>query len=174
VSVALSLQQRSPAIAVSRPGIEELFTSCVDFVWRNLYQLGVAEVDLEDQTQEVFLIAHRRYASWNGGHPRAWLYAIARRCASAYRRRGHRRYELCVYDVPENGMEPDPSERFDVNELDRALDGLEEGKRAVFILFEIEELPMREVAAAVGCPVQTAYARLYAARRELARALSEE
>ena len=33
------------------------------------------------------------------------------------------------------------------------------------VLFELEELPMAEVAVAVGCPLQTAYARLYAARQ---------
>ena len=48
--------------------------------------------------------------------------------------------------------------------LHAALDRLDEDKRAVFVLFEIEQLSMREVADAVGCPVQTAYARLYAAR----------
>jgi RNA polymerase sigma-70 factor (ECF subfamily) len=52
-------------------------------------------------------------------------------------------------------------------ELDRILDTLSDDKRAVFVLYEIEELPMAEVAAAVGCPLQTAYSRLHAARQEV-------
>ena len=48
--------------------------------------------------------------------------------------------------------------------LDAILDELDESKRAVFVLYELEELPMAEVAAAVGCPLQTAYSRLHSAR----------
>jgi len=160
---------------VSRPDVEELFSAHVDYVWRSLQHLGVAEADLEDQTQEVFIVAYRRYPTWDGEHARGWLFAIARRCASAYRRRSHRRHELTVHEVPERApAEIDPPERLDLGRFDAALEALDEDKRAVFTLFEIEELPMREVARIVQCPLQTAYARLYAARRELAHALSEE
>lgn len=58
--------------------------------------------------------------------------------------------------------------------LERALvilDGLSDAERAVFVLFEVEQLSMVEIAAMVGCPVQTAYARLYAARRDIEGAL---
>ena len=37
----------------------------------------------------------------------------------------------------------------------------------MFVLFELEELSMKEVAEACGCPLQTAYSRLHAARRRL-------
>ncbi len=49
--------------------------------------------------------------------------------------------------------------------LDRILDELDDDKRAVFVLYEIEELSMAEVADALGCPLQTAYSRLHAARK---------
>jgi len=55
--------------------------------------------------------------------------------------------------------------------LDAAIRTLDDDKRAVFVLFELEELPMAEVAEAVGCPPQTAYARLYAGRRTVEAAL---
>ena len=48
-----------------------------------------------------------------------------------------------------------------------ALDALDEGKRAVFVLYEIEEMSMADVAEAVECPLQTAYSRLHAARRQM-------
>jgi RNA polymerase sigma-70 factor (ECF subfamily) len=51
--------------------------------------------------------------------------------------------------------------------LDRALAELDEDKRAVFVLYEIEQLTMAEVAEAIGCPLQTAYSRLHAARRQV-------
>jgi len=40
----------------------------------------------------------------------------------------------------------------------------------VFVLFELEEVAMAEVAEIVGCPLQTAYSRLHAARAEVATA----
>ena len=44
-------------------------------------------------------------------------------------------------------------------------------QREVFLLYEVEELTMREVAEVVDCPQNTAFARLYAARRDLEVAL---
>ncbi|OJY25892.1 MAG: hypothetical protein BGO98_35440 [Myxococcales bacterium 68-20] len=151
--------------------IGELFSTCLPFVWRNLRQLGVHEPDLEDQSQEVFLTAHRRYDEWDGQHPRAWLYAIVRRCASAYRRRSHRRHESPVETVPERSDLRDPSARAEIELLLRVLDGLDEEKQAVLLLYEVEGMSVPEIAAAVQCPLPTAYTRLYAARRELTRAL---
>ncbi len=52
-------------------------------------------------------------------------------------------------------------------QLAAVLDGLDEAKRTVFVLFDIEGVPMDEVAEIVGCPLQTAYSRLYAARRRV-------
>ena len=49
--------------------------------------------------------------------------------------------------------------------LNAILRGVPDDKRDVFVLHVIEELPMREVADAVGCPLHTAYSRLYAARK---------
>lgn len=174
VTAALGVVDGIPAGSASRPSLEQLFAAHAVFVWRCLCQLGVPEADLEDQLQEVFLVAYRRYATWDGERGRAWLYAIARRCAASFLRRSHRRHELPVDEVPESGTEIDPSSRLDIERLDKALATLDDDKRAVFVLFEIEEMPMRDVAHAVGCPVQTAYARLYAARRELACVLFEE
>jgi RNA polymerase sigma-70 factor (ECF subfamily) len=175
VTAVLRLIGARSAEGLSRPDVDELFSAHVDYVWRSLHHLGVADADLEDQTQEVFIVAYRRYATWDGQHARGWLYAIARRCASAYRRRSHRRHELTVDEVPERPPpELESSTDLDLDRLDIALQALDEDKRSVFVLFSIEELPMREVARILGCPVQTAYARLYAARRELSRALTED
>ena len=62
-------------------------------------------------------------------------------------------------------QEDDADRRRALDLLDVALEKLDPDKRAVFVFFEVEEMSMNDVASAVGCPVQTAYARLYAARR---------
>ena len=49
--------------------------------------------------------------------------------------------------------------------LDGLLAELPDAKREVFVLHVIEELPMHEVAEALGCPLQTAYTRFYAAKK---------
>ena len=154
--------------------IDELFSTHATYVWRTLRQFGVAEADLEDQTQEVFLIALRRLAEAEVENERGWLWEIARRCAAAYRRRSHRRHEEPVETLPEGVDLRDPSVRAEFERLNRIVDSLDEDKQAVFFLYEIEGMSMREVAEVLRCPLKTAYKRLYAARRELTRAIGEE
>jgi RNA polymerase sigma-70 factor (ECF subfamily) len=108
---------------------------------------------------------------------RSYVYGIAVRHASDHRKRAHVRREQPGDTLPEGrGSAPQLSEILATERrarLDRALATLENDKREVLVLYEIEELPMREVAEAVGVPLQTAYSRLYAARKELASALHE-
>src|SRR3954466_4042923 len=70
------------------PAFQEVFVSHGRFVWRTLRYLGVAEADLEDVCQEVFLVVHRRLAEFEGrSSVRTWVYGIALRVASDYRKR---------------------------------------------------------------------------------------
>ncbi|MBC7017899.1 hypothetical protein, partial [Salmonella enterica] len=41
-----------------------LYDAHVAFVWRNLRRLGVMDRDVEDKCQEVFVVAHRRWAEF--------------------------------------------------------------------------------------------------------------
>ena len=151
---------------------EATFREHATFVWRVLRRLGVRDAEVDDVCQEVFLVVHRRLDTFHGGSSvRTWIYGICTRVASEHRRaRGRRKEHLSPDDRPPD-HHVDASQETDVDRgralgwLDRALDHLDDDKRAVFVAFEIESTPMIEVAAAVGCPVQTAYARLYAARR---------
>ena len=56
--------------------------------------------------------------------------------------------------------------------LARVLGELDAPKREAFVLYELEALPMTEVAAILECPLQTAYARLHAARRAVLAAFA--
>jgi RNA polymerase sigma-70 factor (ECF subfamily) len=140
------------------------------YVWRLLRRMGVPEADTPDVAQEVFMILRRKLHHVHApGALRPFLYGIAVREASAYRRSARVRHEM-VTDAP-------PDQRIDAGQeddiekiraravLEAALARLDDGKRAVFVLYELEELDMREIASAVGCPIQTAYSRLHAARR---------
>lgn len=147
-----------------------LFRDHAPYVWRALRRLGVHEGDVEDVCQEVFLVVLRRQGDFEGrSSVRTWIYGIAVRVASDYRRSARVRREIVTDEVPE-GRESAPQVdalalRESAKALDGLLDQLDEGKRAVFVLYEIEQLTIAQVAEAVGCPLQTAYSRLLAARK---------
>jgi RNA polymerase sigma-70 factor (ECF subfamily) len=156
-----------------------MYDAHVDFVWRNLRRLGVAEADTEDRTQEVFVVAHRRFAEFvDRGHgPRAWLFQIVLRVASDARRH-HRRHP----EVPDGGVsldrasvEPQQTEaiarREALSRLDAALASIDLGRRAVLVLHEIEEMTAREIAQVLSIPLNTVYSRLRVGRIELEQAL---
>ncbi len=145
------------------------------FVWRTLRRLGVRPADLEDCGQEVLLVVHRKLGDFTGGSPRAWLFAISSRVASDYRKRAHIRREEATDDLPDASV---PSTQWDDLERSRArqflqdtLSELDEARQHVFVLYELEGLSMPDVAAALECPVQTAYSRLRSAREHVERAI---
>ena len=163
-----------PAQAPQLPPMRELFREHAPFVYRVLRRLGVNEAEVEDLCQEVFMIVHRRLPEFEGrSRLRTWIYAIALRRASNHKRRAYHRYERPTAVPPDQESASDPSGELTQERaravLDSLLAELSEERREVFVLFEIEELDMREVAEIVGCPLPTAYGRLYAARRELQR-----
>lgn len=159
-----------------RPTFEKLFAEHVAYVGRTLRFLGVSEADLEDACQEVFVVVHRRLAEFDHeGSVRAWIRQIAVHVARNERRTSRRRRIDPAEDPDAIATAPLQHDKAEYNEMRRRLlvllDGLAEDQRTVFVLYEIEELTMAEVAAVVGCPVQTAYSRLHAARDRIAEAL---
>ncbi|MDP9001508.1 MAG: RNA polymerase sigma factor [Myxococcota bacterium] len=157
-----------------------LYDAHVDFVWRNLRRLGVQLADAEDRSQEVFVVAHRRFDEFEDrGHgPRAWLFQILLRVASDARR--HRRRHP---EDPDGGdatsrasVAPTQTEtvarREALSQLDTALETIDVGRRAVLVLHEIEEMTAPEIAQVLGIPLNTVYSRLRVARAELEAALA--
>jgi RNA polymerase sigma-70 factor (ECF subfamily) len=159
------------------PTIREVHERHADFVWRTLQRLGVRSRDLEDQLQEVFIVAHRRLDSVDGSSQLAtWLFGICLRVAAAHRRRAHVRREMPTLDgeAPEPEPSGDPErtaiEREAREELEQLLAGLDLEKRAVFVMFEVEGFTAPEIAKTMGTPIGTVYSRLAAARSELGKA----
>jgi RNA polymerase sigma-70 factor (ECF subfamily) len=172
-----ALADRETPAAGSVPPFPEVFRTYSAFVWRVLLRLGVAEADIDDVAQEVFLGIHRNLSRFEGRCSlRTWVYGICHRRAVDYRRRASVRPELYSDDPPEQGVDASQEQGLQLSQarqqLSEVLDALDEEKRVVFVLFDIEGVPMDEVAEIVGCPLQTAYSRLYAARRKVETALS--
>ena len=161
------------------PNVSSVHEQYADFVWDALRRLGVGEADREDLRQDVFIIVHERLATFRREEPLPpWLFGICRNVASVHRRRAYVRRETPCEHVPEIATECEsrnPEEVARRRETERTLaailEGLDLDKRAVLIMFEIREMSLREIAAALGVPAGTVSSRLYAARRAFGDAL---
>lgn len=149
-------------------------------VLRSLRRLGVREAELEDAAQEVFVIIHRKLPEFEGRSSlKTWIVGICIRVASDWRQRAYVRRETQTDAVPERTISGEtPTRQIAMRQarkkLDALLNELDTHKREVFVLFELEQLSMTEVAEAIGAPVQTAYARLYAARKFIEQAVARQ
>lgn len=155
-----------------QPNFAQVYTTNASFIWRVVQRLGVPLAEAEDVTQEVFVVVHRKLASFEQQSTlRTWLYGIAYRCASEYRRRAHVRKEVVTESPEPEAKEASQIEALDTvrarQALDRILSTLDEDKRAVFVFYEIEELDMNEISTIMQCPVQTGYSRLRSARSQV-------
>ena len=137
--------------------------------------MGVREADLPDMLQEVFVVVHRRLDTFDGSaRMSTWLFGICRRIASNYRRRAHVRREKATDDITERSHEDTPEAaaiaRDRARLLGELLDALDVEKRAVLVMYELEELSCPDIAEQLGVPVGTIYSRLHHGRDELKRA----
>lgn len=142
------------------------------FVWRSLRRLGVPNSSLEDLTQDVFVAAARQLDGFEGRSSlRTWLFGISMRVFLARRRsewRHNRKLdELARQDEPSE----DPIAKHDAQHtLLALLDELDDEKRAIYVLAELEGLTVVEIAEGLEANVNTIYTRLRAARTQLRKA----
>jgi RNA polymerase sigma-70 factor (ECF subfamily) len=160
---------RTPEGAL-RHSLRDLMEAHGAYVTRHLRRLGVAEADLPDLRQDTFLVVHRQLPSFEGRSTlRTWIAGIVTRLASDYRARAYRRRERPGDELPEVAVDAGQQSWLESREgfrlMDAVLGDLRAEQREVFVLYELENLPMFEVALRVECPVSTAYARLHAARK---------
>jgi RNA polymerase sigma-70 factor, ECF subfamily len=161
-----------PAAAPASVTATDLFREHGRYAFRLLRRLGVHEADVDDVLQEVFVVVHRKLPDFDPSRSgRAWLYGICIRLAASYRRTRRNRRELTV-DQESEPIDLHAATPLEIVEarkaravLDSMLAELPDPKREVFVLHVIEDLPMHEVAEALGCPLHTAYTRFYAAKK---------
>lgn len=145
------------------------------FVVRVLRHLGVPEQQLDDASQEVFLVVCRRLGSFEGrSSVRTWIYSICRNVAHAARRSRTSR-EVLTSEPPEPQMQAHQDAELWVKQahaqLLAALTALDEDQRMAFVLYELEELSMEEISSAVAAPLTTCYSRLKLARAKVQAAV---
>lgn len=146
-----------------------LVTENFSFVWRSLLRLGVPRPDAEDALQQVFLVASRKIDDIEPGRERSFLFGTAVRIASRARRTAQRRREV-LDNEPERAVDPAPGAEEQIDRararatLDAILDGMPIELRAVFVLFELEQSTMADIAVLLDVPPGTVASRLRRAR----------
>jgi RNA polymerase sigma-70 factor, ECF subfamily len=170
----------SPATVPStqaKAEFREIYEAHFDQVWHSLRRLSVAERDLMDATQNVFVVVFRKLHEFEGrAQLRTWIFQICRRVASDYRRSAPVRREVVTDSIELNARAeqlstaPLADEQAQRVSLARAvLDKLPETQREVFILFELEQLSGEEIAAMLELPLGTVRSRLRLAREAFRR-----
>jgi RNA polymerase sigma-70 factor, ECF subfamily len=162
------------------PLIQDLYRDHFAFVWRTLRRLGVAPATLDDAVQDVFIVVHRRLADFQrGAAPKPWLFGIALRVAHQYRRSHWRQTQSRSLAEELHGAEQlDPYQAAlhaeSADTVQRFLAALDEDKRNVFILADLEQMSGQEIAQALNVNLNTVYARLRAARKQLVESVQRE
>ena len=145
-------------------------------VWLYLRRLGVPASDVEDAVHDVFVVAHRRYATYDSTRPlRPWLLGIAFRVAAQWRRQ--RRHTVDV-DEPERELQdsaPGPEDTLEASEvksrLHAALSQVELPQRAVVVMHDLHGIAVPQIAEELNVPLNTVYSRLRLGRAKLAATL---
>lgn len=160
---------RAPAAPLE---FRALFEAQYASVWRLLRRFGVAHAQLDDAAQEVFWVTARRLPDIEPGREAAFLYGVALRVASNLLRRKKDVPELTeralLSELPAEGSCPEQAleQRRARALLDTVLARLPLELRTVFVLFELEGLPIRDIAELEEIPLGTAGSRLRRAREE--------
>jgi RNA polymerase sigma-70 factor (ECF subfamily) len=180
---ALQFSAPTPGV-VARAAFDDIYDANFDYVWRIVARLGVRRPAVEDVVQEVFIVVHRKLGDFEGrSSMHTWLFQIARRVVHDHRRTVRRKEPYAGDDDPAVPLEgiaageehsPDASAaRAEAMRLVcQLLDKLDDEKREVFILAELEQLPAPQIAEAVGVNVNTVYSRLRLAREAFNQALA--
>jgi RNA polymerase sigma-70 factor (ECF subfamily) len=156
---------------------EQAFEQHFSMVWRSLRRLGVPEAALDDASQDVFLVLHRRWGDFQRQSSlRTWIYGILLRVAGDYTKRARRERARYSPEVPElESSVESPDHLYQQREaaivLRLALAQLEDKERQMLVLIDLEERSVVEAADALGINLNTAYSRLRRARQSFEKAL---
>jgi RNA polymerase sigma-70 factor, ECF subfamily len=141
--------------------------------------LGANDADVEDITQEVFIIVRRKLAGFDGVNLRGFLYRIAQRTVRDHRRSAWFRHlfgkQSPFTDLVSQGATGLEllQERERRKVLESVLARMSEKRRTTFWLFEIEGYSGEEIAQIQSLPVKTVWTRLHHARKDFVRMVAE-
>jgi RNA polymerase sigma-70 factor (ECF subfamily) len=161
-----------PELQSSVARVEQIYAEHATMVWSGMRRLGVPEAYIEDAVQDVFLVAHRRLADFEGRSSiKTWLYGISLRVAKDYRRaqvRHAQRVERLAELLSVSPVSsPTPAKEAERREARRALDAilaeLDEDHREILVLVDLEGFSVRDAATMLNLHLRACQRRLRAA-----------
>jgi RNA polymerase sigma-70 factor, ECF subfamily len=173
LETARRIESSSSEHASALTELEALYRAEASFVWRNARRLGCDAALAEDVVHEVFLVVARRLSEFrHEASIRTWLFAITLRSVQRILR-NRARYHRGLRDYATGRrLEPaiQPEAQNEAGEyLRHLLSQLDECKRIVFILAELEGMTSLEIGRVLGIKPPTVDSRLRAARVKLTR-----
>lgn len=152
----------------------DAFQKELDYIYRSLRRLGTPPAEVDDLAQEVFLALRHSWPTYDRERPvRPYLFGIAFRISAASQRKRRREVSFAVIETDEPGPGPDDAllaKQVRAHILS-ALEQVPLKRRAVLVMHDIDDVAVREIAAALSIPLFTVYSRLRKGRRELEAAL---
>ena len=165
------------ATQVAPASFEQIYYEHTAFVWRNALRLGVPASSVEDVVQDVFIVVQRRMGDFDRRTAmRSWIFGILSNVVRHHRRTSQRKDARCVsleqdaaQEVSELQGNLNPSKQAEhaerVRLLEKLLAELDQDKRTLLVLSELEGWTLREIAEHLGSNTNTVFSRLRAAKR---------
>jgi RNA polymerase sigma-70 factor (ECF subfamily) len=161
------------------PSFDQIYRSCFVDVARWVRALGANPADIEDLTQEVFIVCRRKLDVFDGRNLPGFLYRIAQRTVRDHRRSAWiRRLSGRRSSLPEvHGDATSAIEFVQDRERQRVVEAIlarmSDKRRTTFVLFEIEGYSGEEIAQIQSLPLKTVWTRLHHARKDFVRMVSQ-
>jgi len=163
-----------PRAGITEEELEDLFRQHVDSVYRHCW-FSLGELEADDVTSEVFIVAWDKIGSIPDGARRAWLLSVARGLVANRLRSRKARQDLAKqYAIQAAFQEPDPAEAIAVaDDVRSALLTLRRSDREILTLVATGNLSQAELGKALNCTSKAAGVRLSRARARLDQALNQ-
>ncbi len=178
----LDLEKVRASQAGDREAFDYLITKHKDIVYAVAFRFAKDQDLALDLAQDVFIRAFKGIKSFKGrSRFSTWLYRVAINTCIDYTRKQSR--SVSSQAVPEEVAEYADSEPIGIRpprgparkaltselgeQIQKAVDALPEYHKSVFVLYEIEGMPYKEIADVVGCSIGTVMSRLHYARKKL-------
>jgi len=159
---------------------EELYREHAGRLFNLAYRMTGAAADAEDLVQEMFLLAHRKLASFKGESSiGTWLYRLGvNLCVDHLRSRQHKNTKATssLDDEHERGqrLPAMPTNEMTLTrvELERAIADLPESYRSAFVLHDVEGFAHAEIGSMLGIAEGTSKSLVHKARLRLRQYLT--
>ena len=161
---------------------ERIAMNHLDGLYNLAYHLTSRREDVEDIVQETYLRAYKYFHQFQTGtNFRAWMFRILRNLIHDHFRKTMMKtatvsLELVGPVAAETGefRSLETEIALSADSVQKALNGLSSDFRMIVLLRYVEELPYREIAAIVGCPIGTVMSRLNRARKQMRMSFLEK